>query len=127
MSIQARLASAEDDGTPPDPWAVVLEWAESGTLAEGANEEEEEGADEDGDEEEYAVKRILRVKGTGSGRKYYIEWVGWPENTWEPLKHLKNAMELVDAFDAAHASKKQRREESDESDGEDSDASSVRA
>jgi hypothetical protein len=46
---------------------------------------------------EYQVEKILDKKIEDDDIKYLVKWVGWSEkqSTWEPIKHLKNVMNLV--------------------------------
>jgi len=50
--------------------------------------------------EEYEVEKIVdrrRIEGTRDEYEYKVKWKGYPssDNTWEPLQHLQNSLELV--------------------------------
>lgn len=49
---------------------------------------------------EYEVERILKARGNTKKREYLIKWKGYPnsENTWEPIKNLKNCSDLLKDF-----------------------------
>ena len=53
--------------------------------------EEEEGEEE----EEYVVERIIRSKGKGKKKLYYVKWEGYDkeeDNTWEPADNLHHEL-----------------------------------
>jgi hypothetical protein len=61
--------------------------------------EEDEGEEDDGEEDEeddeddedvYTVDCILKAKGAGKNRKYFVKWEGYAESeaTWEPTANL---------------------------------------
>jgi hypothetical protein len=43
------------------------------------------------------VEEVLEHRGSGRNMKFLVRWKGYgPEhNTWEPLRHLKNASEVL--------------------------------
>lgn len=45
----------------------------------------------------YEVEKIKDCKVTGRGKLYLVKWKGYDsdEDTWQPLKNLKNAIENV--------------------------------
>jgi hypothetical protein len=47
--------------------------------------------------EEYEVEKLLAHRHSGRQREFLVKWVGYgpEENTWEPLKHLKNCPEVL--------------------------------
>ena len=53
---------------------------------------------------EWEVERILDRKGSRSRRQYLVHWKGYPDdqNSWEPLRNLRNAMDLVGEYDQSH-------------------------
>jgi hypothetical protein len=54
--------------------------------------------------EQYDVEKIVDKKIEKGKVKYLVKWVGWDSksNTWEPIKHLKNCMDLIDEYEAKH-------------------------
>jgi hypothetical protein len=50
-------------------------------------------------EEEFEVEQIVSVRQFGKQKtwQYLMKWKGYPnsENTWEPLRNLKNSMEII--------------------------------
>jgi hypothetical protein len=61
--------------------------------------------------DEWEVEKILDARWTGKGKSRKLQWlVRWKgyndkEATWEPLSHLKNALELLDEFYTENPSK----------------------
>ena len=51
-------------------------------------------------EEEFEVEAILRHKGTGAWRLYYVLCKGYPipEASWEPESHLCNAPQILEGY-----------------------------
>ena len=47
---------------------------------------------------EYTIKRILRHRRQGRGRRLLVKWLGWLEPTWEPLQQLQETTAL-DAYE----------------------------
>jgi transposase InsO family protein len=49
---------------------------------------------------EYEVEKVLDHAVIGRQHKYLIKWLGYPtsENTWEPMSHLKNSLQLLWEF-----------------------------
>lgn len=57
----------------------------------------------------YTVEKVVGKRVRDGSKKYIysdcveykVKWLGYPshQNTWEPLKHLKNVMELVEDFE----------------------------
>ena len=47
-------------------------------------------------EDEYAVEQVLRHRRQGRGWQLLVKWTGWPEPTWEPSRHLQDALALDD-------------------------------
>lgn len=54
-----------------------------------------EPIDVDG-EEEFFVEAIVDEKGSGAGCRFLVKWEGYPlsENSWEPLRHVKDTAAL---------------------------------
>jgi hypothetical protein len=52
--------------------------------------------------EEHEVEAVIGKRRMGRGVQYLIKWYGFEHehNTWEPLRNLKNCMDLVDEFNA---------------------------
>lgn len=59
--------------------------------------------------DEYHVKRITAHKGVGTNRKYQIEWVGYKERTWEPLKNLSNCRDKIAEYLENQETERQER------------------
>lgn len=57
-------------------------------------------------EEEYEVEEVLDSKVHGKGLRYLVKWKGYDEseNSWEPVKNLKNAQVKVKEFHWRHPS-----------------------
>jgi len=75
----------------------------------GTNNESESDTDSDLDEEEFIVKKILKMRTTKKGKvQYLLKWKGFPdsENTWEPAENLE-CPELIAAFMAEQKEKHQ--------------------
>jgi hypothetical protein len=55
-------------------------------------------------EEEYEVEEVLDRQKINGQWKYLIKWRGWDtdQNTWEPIKHLKNCQPLVNQYHQAN-------------------------
>jgi hypothetical protein len=51
--------------------------------------------------ETYEVEKIVDKKISKGEVKYLVKWIGWDskDNTWEPLRHLKNCKDLVDEYE----------------------------
>ena len=51
-------------------------------------------------EEEFEVEAILRHKGSGARRLYWVLWKGYPitEASWEPELHLRNAPQILEEY-----------------------------
>lgn len=49
---------------------------------------------------EYTVEKIADSRKRAGKQEYLIKWSGYPDtlNTWEPIKHLKNAKSALQAF-----------------------------
>jgi len=64
-------------------------------------------------EDTYEPEAILDVRLRRKKEQYLIKWVGYPpeENSWEPLEHLENAMELGKEFKAQHHRRKELAKE----------------
>jgi Chromo (CHRromatin Organisation MOdifier) domain len=47
------------------------------------------------------VEAILDAHGRDKERRWLVKWTGWSNdhNTWEPIGHLENAIDLVQKFD----------------------------
>jgi hypothetical protein len=60
----------------------------------------------DTEHEEYEVETILDKRILRKKPQYLIKWLGYPlhEATWEPLDHLKNAMDKVKEFEETRTS-----------------------
>lgn len=59
-------------------------------------------AEDEGDQEEYAVEEILAAKnarGRGGGRQVLVKWVGYDTPDWQPLS-LFTDTEALDRFEA---------------------------
>ena len=55
-----------------------------------------------GDEDRHptlAIEAITDKTGKGTKVKYLVKWRGYAKKTWEPLKHLKGAMDAVQTFE----------------------------
>ncbi|ODM91682.1 Heterochromatin protein 1 [Orchesella cincta] len=54
--------------------------------------------------EEFKVEKIVTKKLIDGVVHYRIKWVGWDskDNTWEPIDHLENCIDMVNAFEAAY-------------------------
>ena len=39
-------------------------------------------------EEQYLVEKVLEVRKKKGRYEFLVKWVGYPEPTWEPRKHL---------------------------------------
>ena len=52
------------------------------------------------DPEEYEVEAILDHRGTKPNEEYLVKWKGYDttENTWEPIKNLKNSPRLLQEY-----------------------------
>ena len=58
--------------------------------------------------DEFQVEEIIG-KRTNNGRlEYKVKWEGFPlsDSTWEPLKNLKNVMDMVEEFESKHPEEK---------------------
>ena len=55
-------------------------------------------------EEQWEVESIVKHRGTGKRREYFIKWKGYPssEDTWEPERHLKNARTILNNYKKRH-------------------------
>lgn len=55
----------------------------------------------------YEVERIVDKRRKKNQTEYFVKWVGYSEsqNTWEPLRNLKNVLDIVEEF---NLSKKQK-------------------
>lgn len=53
------------------------------------------------DQHEYEVEKIIDGKKTRRGPQYLVQWKGYPpeDNTWEPRKHLTNAVAKLQEFE----------------------------
>ena len=51
------------------------------------------------EEEEYQIDKILKSRGTGKKREFYVSWEGYDEKTWEPAVNLHK--DLVADWEAA--------------------------
>jgi len=53
-------------------------------------------------ENEYAVEKILDKKEIKGKILYFVKWEGYPDsdNTWEPIEHLLNVIDMVEDFEA---------------------------
>ncbi len=64
------------------------------------------GSQANGDvlEGEYVVEKILDRKLQNGKRMYLVKWENYPmsQNTWEPVNHLTNVLDLVEAYEKAH-------------------------
>jgi transposase InsO family protein len=66
---------------------------EPGILLHNPLDPSDATTDNDG---EYAVERVLRHRRRGRSWQLLVKWLGWPEPTWEPLRHLQDAVALDD-------------------------------
>lgn len=58
-------------------------------------------------ESEYLIEKIMDKKTEKGKPKYLIKWLGYPhcQNTWEPLSHLQNCIDLVEEFENSKKNK----------------------
>jgi hypothetical protein len=58
-----------------------------------------ENENDENDDEEYEVEKILDRKFSSNGiTQYLIKWKNYPENTWQPKKDLINCKNLIQQF-----------------------------
>ena len=86
----------------------------------GDSEEEEEdesksSSDASAEGDAYAVKRILKSRGSGNDEEFLVIWKGrdpagdkW-ENSWEPLSSLTDCEWLVQQFRQLQSNSKKRK------------------
>jgi hypothetical protein len=47
---------------------------------------------------EYEVRDIVGERTLHGQKQYLVEWVGYPEKTWEPIENLDGCQETIDAY-----------------------------
>ncbi|KAK9428537.1 chromo domain-like protein [Lipomyces doorenjongii] len=46
----------------------------------------------------YQVDEIVNSRRSKKGIEYLVSWLGWNEQTWEPLSHLTSCIDFVNEF-----------------------------
>ena len=49
-------------------------------------------------EEEFEVDSIRDHRKRGKGHLYLVRWKGYPDETWEPERNLKNSSEILEEY-----------------------------
>jgi hypothetical protein len=91
-------ATRPEEHLPEEEGEMEVEEEDEVEVEEDVGEEDE-GEEDDGEEDEeddeddedvYTVDCILKAKGAGKNRKYFVKWEGYAESeaTWEPTANL---------------------------------------
>lgn len=98
-SRTAMLSDAEDSSREESPDAIPARApieVDSDSQGDASDKD-----DENMDEDEYVVEKILRHNVDKDGVKYLIKWEGFSkkeDQTWEPIDNLSGATELLEAY-----------------------------
>jgi len=100
--------SSPDQTDEEDAVAEDNEGEESEDLADDDNR----SAAEEGNEEKYAVEKILDEMLAEDGKVWYqIRWEGYESegDTWEPYKNLKDCTDIIASWEATKAARAKQK------------------
>lgn len=80
---------------------IISSILSSDESSEDDREIEENGKGEDAmDSDVFEVESIIASRLTDEGRKFLVQWKGWPEdqNSWEPEDNLRDSMDKLNDY-----------------------------